>query len=114
MTVTRIPAASPSFDPDDPIVPGALGFLLVDHFLAPKSKASDEVRQTFLRFLVAIRDGLAEAEASAEDPGPTSMEDMQAAHQRVTTAAFESTFGAMNEEAWASFEQRFRKEYRLR
>lgn len=115
LTVTRIPAASPSFDPDDPIVPGALGFLLVDHFLAPKSKASDEVRQTFLRFLVAIRDGQAEAEASAgtDDPGPTKMEDLQAAHQRVTTAAFEATFGAMNEKAWASFEQRFRREYRL-
>ncbi len=116
LTVTRLPAASPSFDPDDPIIPGALGFLLVDHFLAPKSKASDELRQTFLRFLVAIRDGLAEAEASAgaEDPGPTTMEDLQVAHQRVTTAAFEATFGAMNDEAWASFEQRFRKEYRLR
>lgn len=116
LTVTRIPAVSPTLDAEDPIVPGALGFLLIDHFLAPRSKASDEVRGTFFRFLLAIRNGQAEAEASAgaTGPFPTTGEDLQAEQQRVTTAAFEATFGVMDEKAWASFEQRFRKEYRLR
>ena len=116
LTLTRIPAASPTFDAEDPIVPGALGFLLIDHFLAPTSKGSDEVRETFFRFLLAVRDGQAEAEASADATGlaPTTVEDLQAEQQRVTAAAFEATFGVMDEKTWASFEQRFRKEYRLR